>query len=87
MIVAKVNNIDTSGLVLKNKYDTDKSDLEKVISDTDKKYLTLVDLLKKQPFIKMLKFDLKINQKELVDKSDIANLVKNPELDLKKYQH
>ena len=46
MIVAKVNNIDTSGLVLKNKYDTDKSDLEKEISDTDKKYLALVDLLK-----------------------------------------
>ena len=31
----------------------------------------------------MLKFDLKINQKELVDKSDIANLVKNAELDKK----
>ena len=32
-LVAKVNNIDTSGFVLKNKYDTDKSDLEKKISD------------------------------------------------------
>ena len=28
-LVAKVNNIDTSGLVLKTKYDTDKSDLGK----------------------------------------------------------
>ena len=36
-LVAKVNNIDTSGFVLKIKYDTDKSDLEKKISDEDKK--------------------------------------------------
>ena len=28
-LIAKVNNIDTSGFVLKTKYDTDKSDLEK----------------------------------------------------------
>ena len=28
-LVAKVNNIDTSGFVLKTKYDTDKSELEK----------------------------------------------------------
>ena len=27
-LVAKVNNIDTSGFVLKTKYETDKSDLE-----------------------------------------------------------
>ena len=32
--VAKVNNIDTSGFVLKAKYDTDKSELEKKISHT-----------------------------------------------------
>ena len=30
-LVAKVNNINTSGFVLKTKYDTDKSDLEKKI--------------------------------------------------------
>ena len=35
--VAKVNVIDTSGFVLKTKYDTDKSDLEKKICDEDKK--------------------------------------------------
>ena len=35
--VAKVNNIDSSGFALKTKYDTDKSDLEKRISDADKK--------------------------------------------------
>ena len=38
--VAKVNNIDVSRFVLKTKYDTDKSELEK-------KILILVDLLKK----------------------------------------
>ena len=30
-LVAKVNNIDTSGFVLKTKYDTDKSELENKI--------------------------------------------------------
>ena len=33
-LVTKVNNIDTSGFVLKTKYDTDKSDLETKIPDT-----------------------------------------------------
>ena len=33
-LVVKVNNIDTSGFVLKTKYDTDKSELENKISDT-----------------------------------------------------
>ena len=36
-LVAKVNNIDNSGFVLKTKYDRDKSDLEKKISDAEKK--------------------------------------------------
>ena len=45
-LVAKVNNIDTSGLVLKTKCCTDKSDLELKISDADtKNILILVDLL------------------------------------------
>ena len=39
-LVARVNVIDTSGFVLKIKYDTDKSHLEKKIPDR------LVDLLK-----------------------------------------
>ena len=34
-LVAKVYNIDTSGFVLKAKYNTDKSDLEKKISDSE----------------------------------------------------
>ena len=36
-LVAKVNNIDTTGFVLKTKYDGDKSDLEKKICGADKK--------------------------------------------------
>ena len=38
-LVAKINNVDTSGFVLKAKRDTDKSDLEKI-------FLILVRLLK-----------------------------------------
>ena len=33
-LAAKVNNIDTSGFVLKTKYNTDKSELENKIPDT-----------------------------------------------------
>ena len=47
-MVPKVNNVDTSGFVLKTKYVIYKSDLEKKISDADKKKTILVDLLKKQ---------------------------------------
>ena len=48
-LVAKVNSIDTSRFVLKTKYDTDKSDLEKKIPDTSglvKKYTATLKLLK-----------------------------------------
>ena len=44
-LVAKVNNMDVSGFALKTKYDTDKTNLEKKISDADKKYLIIVKLL------------------------------------------
>ena len=36
-LVTKVDNIDTTGFVLKTKCDTDKSDLEKKLSDAEKK--------------------------------------------------
>ena len=36
-LVTKVDNIDTAGFVLKTKYDTDISNLEKKISDTETK--------------------------------------------------
>ena len=46
-LVAKVNNIDTTGFVLKSTYDTDKSYLEKKINDADKKIPDTSDLAKK----------------------------------------
>ena len=45
-LVAKVNNISISVFVLKTNYDIEKSDSVNKISDTDKKFLILVDLLK-----------------------------------------
>ena len=55
-LVAKVNNIDTSGFVLKTKYDTDKPDLEKKISDSGKKIADTNGLVKKQIILlKLLK--------------------------------
>ena len=40
-LIAKVNNIDTSDFLLKTKYQTEKTELEKKIPD-------VTDLLKKQ---------------------------------------
>ena len=55
-LVGKVDNIDATGFVLKTKYDTDKSDLEKKISDVDKKILYTSGLVKKQSTVlKLLK--------------------------------
>ena len=45
-LVAKLDIIDTSRVVLKAKYDKDKSDLEKKINDSDKRYLMPLGLLK-----------------------------------------
>ena len=45
-----LNNIDTSGFVLKTKYDADKSYLEKKISDVDKKIPDTSGLTKKTDF-------------------------------------
>ena len=65
-LVTKVNNIDTSGFVLKIIYDTDKSDLEKKISDTS-------SLVKKTDYI------VKISEIESVITS-ISGLAKNSAL-------
>ena len=46
-LIAKANNIDTNGFVLKTKYDTDKLDLEKKISNADKKIPDTSALVKK----------------------------------------
>ena len=53
-LAGNVNTIDTSGFVLKTKYGTDKSDLEKKSMTLTKKYLMLVDLLKKQIIMQKL---------------------------------
>ena len=47
-LVAKVNNIDITGFVLKTTYDKDKSDLEKKIRDAHKKVLDTSELANKQ---------------------------------------
>ena len=49
-LVTKVNNIDTSGFVLKTRYDTDKPDLEKKISNADKKIPDTSGLVKKTDY-------------------------------------
>ena len=47
-LVAKFNYVNTIGFILKTKYGIDKLNLEKKIIDGDKKkFLMLVDLLKK----------------------------------------
>ena len=49
-LVAEVNNIDTSRFVLKTKYDTDKSYLEKKIRDADKEIPHINGLVKKTDY-------------------------------------
>ena len=44
--MTKVDNIDTTGFVLKTNYDTDKADLEKKISDAGKNIPNTSDLAK-----------------------------------------
>ena len=52
-LVAKVNAIDTSGFVLKTKYDTEKSELENKIPNTS-------DLVKKTDYnTKITKIEVK----------------------------
>ena len=47
-LVTKLNNVDTSEFVLETKYVTDKSDLEKKISDANKKSPDISELVKKR---------------------------------------
>ena len=73
-LVAKVNNIDTSGFALINEYDTDKSDLEKKISDAEKKIPGTSGLVKK-------KTDYNAEISEIEDKiPSISGLVTNAAL-------
>ena len=58
-LVTKVNSIDTSGFILKTKYDdTDKSDLEKKIRDAEKKIPDTIG------FVKKLDYNTKITEIE-----------------------
>ena len=68
-LVTKVNNIDTSGLVLKTKYNTDKSELENKNPDTS-------DLVKKTDY------NTKIIDMEGIF-SDISNLATKTALAIK----
>ena len=47
-LVAKVNNINTSEIVLKTEYEIDKSDLEKKISNANKTIFDTSGPVKKQ---------------------------------------
>ena len=55
-LVAKVNNIDTNDFVLKTKYQTDKTELEKKIPDVTNfvKKTKLTELGKKIPDVSIL---------------------------------
>ena len=60
-LVAKLNNIDTSGFVLETKYTADKSYLEKKISVADKKIPNTSRLVKKTDcYAKISEIDSKI---------------------------
>ena len=55
-LVTKVNNIDTSEFVSKTKHDTDKSYLEKKISDANKKLPGTSGLVKETDYkLKLLR--------------------------------
>ena len=72
-LVSKVNNIDTTGFVLKTTYDTDKSNLEKNISEADKKNSDTSNPVKKT--------DLNAKSTEIENKiSSITGLATNSAL-------
>ena len=55
-LVAKVNNIDTNGFVLKTKHDTDKSNLKNKINGADKERPNISGIIRKRIIIlKLLK--------------------------------
>ena len=77
-LVPKVNNIDTSGFVLKTKYGKDKSDLEKKISDTDKKILDTSRLVKKTDYnAKISEIENKIPSIRGLDTNSALTAVEN----------
>ena len=55
-LVTTVNAINTSGFVLKAKYDTNKLGLEKQVSDADKKIPNTSGLVKKSRLYRLLRY-------------------------------
>ena len=94
-LVAKLNNIDTSGFALKKKYDINKSDLGKKISDADKKVLDISRLVEKTNYnTKITEIENKIPSISLLATNstltavenkipDISSLVKKTDYDVK----
>ena len=75
-LIAKVNNIDTSALVLKTKYDIDKSDLEKKIPDISR-------LVKKTDYnAKIIEIEGKIPCISCLATTSASNAVGNEILDI-----
>ena len=83
-LIAKVNNIDTSSFVLKTKYNTDKTELEKKIPDvTDSvKKTKLTELENKTPNISNLatKTALTTAKNKI---TSVSNLVKRTDYNTK----
>ena len=74
-LITKVDDIDTTGFVLKTKYGTDKPDLEKKVSDAEKKILLKMHLLKMQIIVNNRKFLSKIKTSRFSNKKQ--NLILN----------
>ena len=80
-LVAKVNNIDTSDFVLKAKYQTDKTELEKKILDVSNlvEKAKLTELENKIPDVSRLAIKIALNAVENKIPS-VSNLVKKNRL-------
>ena len=66
VLTSEVNNIDTSGFVLKTNDDAKKSDLEKKISDVEKKNPDASGLVKKRDYNTNINYNIKIKYLLLV---------------------
>ena len=77
-LVAKVNDIDINGFILKTKYYTGKSDLEKKISVADKKISNTSGLVKKTDLnAKISEIESKIPSMSSLATSAALTAVKN----------
>ena len=83
-LVAKVNNIDTSDFVLKTKYQTDKTELEKKIPDVTDfvKKTKLTELENKIPYVSSLATKTALTAVENKTPS-VSSVVKKADYDTK----